>query len=207
MSIATPQITVPGLVPGAAPDLAVEAGPRHVVWQPLLTGVAPGVAAAVHAGDTLRVAVVELPGRAHFSPEAVHRTLRRTTTWPVANACAALASLDGDASRPSIAVADVAPDGSVTLAVLDAPPAIVLSPDRAARALAPAGDGEPWTLGPDDALLLCSATFLEDPPSALSRVRGSALEPATLAELHESLAAAGRTGATALVRRHPGSPA
>jgi hypothetical protein len=61
---------------------------------PLLTGVTPGVAAAVRSADRFRVTVLELPGRTRPALAAVHRTLERTASWSAADAAGALASLD-----------------------------------------------------------------------------------------------------------------
>jgi hypothetical protein len=181
---------------GDREGVAVEIDLRRQCWLPVLTSAAPGIATGLPCGDRLRVAVVELPA---LSATAVRRTLRRTATWPLEAAADALADLDRWSSRPTMAVADLAPDGALELALRDAPPAIVLSPDRAARTVGPADTSA--VLRPQDALLICSATFLENPPESLSRIRDSGHGGSAVDELRRALAQTGQTGATALVRR------
>jgi hypothetical protein len=182
--------------PGAWDDAAAGVDLRRHGWNPLLTSAVPGIATGLRCGDRLRVAVVELPA---LSVTAVRRTLRRTATWPVEAAADALSELDRWSSRPTLAVADLAPDGGLSLALRDAPPAIVLAPDHAARALGPQQAGA--VLRPRDALLLCSASFLESPPEALSRVRDSARVGGAIDDLRRALLETGEAGAAALICR------
>jgi hypothetical protein len=142
------------------------------------------------------VAVAELPA---LSPTAVRRTLRRTATWPVQEAAEALAELDRWSTRPTLALVDLAPDGTLSHALRDAPPAIMLSPDRAARTVVP--EDTCAVLRPQDALLICSAGFLENPPEALSRIRDTGRGGTALDDLRRALTQTGQTGATALICR------
>jgi len=209
VTLMTPRTTASAAIAETAVDaaLAVEIDLRPGAWLPALTGVEPGIAAGVRCDGRLRVAVVEFAGRRSSLTDLARRTLARTASRPVTEAAAALAALDGASSRPSVAVADLSPDGILRLALRDAPPAILLSPDRPARAVVAHGPGSELSLRPEDSLLLCSATFLEDPPSLLRTVRGSSPGQEALDELQRALPLTRHPGATALVRRLRTGPA
>jgi hypothetical protein len=174
--------------------------PQSHVWTAGFTGTAPAHAAGLRIGSVLRVAVLELPARPAVAGDDVLDALRRSRARSVAGAAEVLAALAGHGARPSVAVADIAGDGTLRLSLRDAPPAIILSPDRPART-ATAG-GEP-VLSADDALLLCSASLLESPPAALATLRGATAGPGEVEDLRRMLALIPNAGATALVRRRP----
>lgn len=174
--------------------------PPPRAWTAGFTGTPPAHGAAIRIGERLRVTVLELSPRSAATGRDVLRALEASRAGSVADAVEALAALAVPGARPSVAVADIADDGTLRLSLHDAPPAVVLSPDRPAGT-AVAGSGP--TLSPDDALLLCSASLLENPPTALAAIRGSTPGPAEVEDLRRLLALTPNTGATALVRRRP----
>jgi hypothetical protein len=169
------------------------------VWQPALVSTDPGVALSIRSRDRQRVVILESPaagrGGTTFREQALRRCLGNT---PVEAADALLGRSGGRRLCTGVAVADLRADGRVDLCVVNAPPAVLLSPDAVAVSVSgPGDDAVTCTLALGDVLLLCSATFLEEPPRVMSSLRDEALGAAGLRRLRQALQSPPEAGAVA----------
>ena len=164
-------------------------------WQPMVSSCAPGFAAAVTMTDRLRLVVLDLA-----DPDGLEVEEAFDTALHAADLAERLVAADlGRARCPSVAIADLFPDGTLDLQVRNAPPALLLRPGAPARLLpAVSQGGRNDQMAPGEVLLLCSASFLEDPPTVLGTVRRLPTT-ADLANLRQALSAAPHPGATASV--------
>ena len=185
-----------------ADDLVLGQAPSRR-WCPMLSSSAPGLAVAVPMPDRLRLIVLELARPNGLDAKFARSVSRSAFALNASGLADHLAGEHGSRSRcSSVAIADLTPDGGLNLQVRAAPPALLLSPGKAARLLPGASSemaARPELLAGGDILVLCSATFLEDPPSILGTVRRSLAEDAQLARLRHMLRESGHPGATASV--------
>jgi hypothetical protein len=166
-------------------------------WDPVVSSCAPGVAVALPMRDRLRLVVLDLAGRAGGGVEAVCGVVQSGSSLPAAELADHLVVARLGSSRcSSVAIADLVPDGTLDLQVRNAPPAMLLSAGRPARLLP---GGMPERVNPGEVLLLCSASFFEDPPAVLGTVRQSPPGAASLAKLRRALKSEPHRGATASV--------
>jgi hypothetical protein len=183
-------------------------------WHPVVSSCAPGVAVAVTMADRLRLVVLDLADLDLAERDApddrgaeVLREVSRSTSLSAADIADQLAVDDGGGSRcSSVAIADLFSDGALDLQLRNAPPAVLLAPGTTARILSGNGTGTSSSTGETrhrlasgEVLLLCSASFLEDPPPVLGTVRGSPADDVALATLRRALTTALHRGASASV--------
>ena len=166
-------------------------------WHPVLSSHAPGVAAAVPMTDRLRLVVLDLTDHAGRGAEVVGEVNASASTLSAVELADYLVAAQLNSSRcSSVAIADLFADGSLDLQVRNAPPAVLLSPGNPPRLL-PGGIRE--RVVPGEVLLLCSASFLEDPPAVLGTVRQMPGDDTSLARLRQALKTTPHRGATASV--------
>lgn len=179
-------------------------GEAGEVWDPMLSGHAPGLTLAVTIEDRLRLVVLDVADQSSVDAEALdelkHHCAGRQADDLADDLVAGRSSWHP--SCASVAIADLSPDGQLQLRMRNAPSAVLLSPAQPARLLPDTGptDGCP-RVGPGEVLLLCSASFLEEPPPALGAVRRSLFTDSGLTRLRRSLQNASHPGATASVAR------
>jgi hypothetical protein len=168
-------------------------------WQPLLVSADPGVALSFRTRDSHRVVILESavagPGCASLRAQAMRRCTGTTTV----EAADALLGRAGDRRLcTGVAVADLRADGRVDVCVVNAPPAVLITPGAVATGVCgPDDEAVTCTLAAGDVLLLCSATFLEEPPWVMSSLRVEPLGPAGIRRLRRTLRRPPGAGAVA----------
>jgi hypothetical protein len=174
---------------------------RH--WNPVLSSRAPGFAAALPIVGGLRLIVLDVSDR-RLPRTALTAAMGRQMVDGSADALAdrLVGSRFGRSRCSSVAIADLSRHGVLDLQLRNAPSAVLLSPQHPARLLPGAVAGsEPYHVGTGEVLILCSASFLEDPPAALGTVRQSPAGDDGLARLRRALRVAPHPGASASVVR------
>jgi hypothetical protein len=169
------------------------------VWQPVLVSAEPGVALSIRSRNQHRIVIFESPatGRAvsALRAQAVRRCVSGTTEEA---AEALLGRRGGRRLGTGVAVADLHSGGRVDLCVLGGPPAVLLSPDaRAVSVSGPGADAVTCSLAVGDVLLLCSSSFLEEPPRVLRTLRDEAPGALGLRRLRQTLRTTPDAGAVA----------
>ena len=172
-------------------------------WHPMLSGRAPGVAVALPMEDRLRLVVLDLADSNGLGAEVVRQVSHPAMTLTASELADQLVDTYLGRSRcASVAIADLRRDGRLELQARAAPPAVLLSRARAARLLpgtSTGAVGRSERLVPGEVLVLCSASFLEDPPAVLGTIRRSSGQGTDAAQLRQELRACGHRGATASV--------
>jgi len=176
-------------------------------WHPMLSSRAPGVAVALPLADRLRLVVLDLAARDGLGAEVIRQVSHPAIALTAADLADQLVDGHlGHARCSSVAIADLLPGGRLELQVRAAPSAVLLSPGRSARLLPGASSGPSGRLeriDPGDVLVLCSASFLEDPPAVLGTVRRTPPDDADLLYLRQVLRVSAHPGATASVTIPP----
>jgi hypothetical protein len=97
---------------------------------------------------------------------------------------------------------DLGDDGTVTVAAAGGPGAILVGVDAPGRLVPAVPDGVPHVgvLAPGELVVLCTPTYLADPPDALRRLRLGGLPSQAL---RRALLGPGHPGAVAVAGRTP----
>jgi hypothetical protein len=184
-------------------DLLRRDGPGEE-WDPMLSGRAPGLALAVTVEDRLRLVVLDVAEQGSLDLDTAEE-LKQHCAGRRADELADELVTGRSGRHPlceSVAIADLWPDGQLQLRIRNAPSAVLLSPDQPARLIPDTGSpGACPPIRPAEVLLLCSASFLEEPPSVLGAVRRSFFTTSGLTELRRSLQRTAHPGATASIAR------
>jgi hypothetical protein len=175
-------------------------------WHPVVSSRAPGFAAAVSMTDRLRLVVLDLTAGDGLGAEVLREVNQPTMALSAADlADQLMVDYCGRSRCSSVAIADLFPDGRLDLQVRNAPPAVLLSAGVPARLLpGRSTSGILDRVAPGEVLLLCSASYLEDPPAVLGTVRQSPGDDTSLDRLRRALETAPHCGATASVAAPPG---
>jgi hypothetical protein len=173
-------------------------GPVNV-WQPVLVSSEPGVALSIRSRNQHRVVIFESPATGRAVSALRAQAVRRCAEGTTEEAAEALLGRSGGRSLcTGVAVADLRSGGRVDLCVMGGPPAVLLSPEaRAVSVSGPGADAVTCSLAVGDVLLLCSASFLEEPPRVMRTLRDDAPGPLGLRRLRQTLRTVPEAGAVA----------